>query len=77
MTTPPDAEVLIRPEVDEYDVLDYPMAEELIALGETAAAERLPQIRELLGSPGRLTSERVRRARAVPGSRPARSVSDG
>lgn len=48
----PAADVLIRPEVDEYDVLDYPMAEELIALGEAAARARLPEIRRLVATSG-------------------------
>lgn len=43
-----DPDVLIRPEVGDYDVLDYPMAEELIALGEAAAEAQLPHIRKLL-----------------------------
>lgn len=46
----PEADVLIRPEVDDYDVLDYPMAEELIALGEAAAEARLPEICRLLAA---------------------------
>lgn len=43
-----DADILIRPEVDDYDVLDYPLAEDLIALGEAAAAAQLPFIRRRL-----------------------------
>ncbi len=43
-----DAEFLIRPDVKDYEVLDYPMAHDLIALGEEAALAALPEIHETL-----------------------------
>jgi NTE family protein len=44
----PDVDVFIHPEVDQYTALDYNKAEELIEIGEFAAREKVPAIREML-----------------------------
>jgi NTE family protein len=44
----PEIDVFIHPEVHHYSPLDYDKAEELIEIGEFAAREQLPAIRELL-----------------------------
>ena len=44
----PDVDVFIHPQVQGYNALDYDKAEELIEIGEFAAREKLPAIRELL-----------------------------
>lgn len=44
----PEVGVFIHPEVDSYNALDYDRAEELIELGEFAAREKLPAIKEML-----------------------------
>lgn len=44
----PEVDVFIHPEVDQYNALDYDKAEELIEIGEFAAREQLPAIRDML-----------------------------
>ncbi len=43
-------DLLIIPEVNEYSIMDFRKAEELIELGEKAARKMLPQIRSLVDS---------------------------
>lgn len=42
------ADVVIHPEIDEYGTLDFDKGKELIALGEKAAREKLPEILKLI-----------------------------
>jgi NTE family protein len=44
----PEVDVFIHPEVHHYSPLDYEKADELIEIGEFAAREKLPAIREML-----------------------------
>ncbi|HLF29388.1 MAG TPA: patatin-like phospholipase family protein [Anaerolineae bacterium] len=44
----PEVDVFIHPKVDGFNALDYDRAEELIEIGEFAAREQLPAIREIL-----------------------------
>jgi NTE family protein len=45
----PEADVVIRPELSSFSVLDYSRAEELIAAGAAAAEAKLPELRRKLG----------------------------
>jgi NTE family protein len=43
-----DVDVFIHPEVHNYNALDYDKADELIEIGEDAARQKLPAIKEML-----------------------------
>jgi NTE family protein len=42
-----DCDILIEPMVDEYSILDFSSAEELLKIGEEAALKVIPQLKEL------------------------------
>lgn len=45
-----DADVVIRPRINDIDIADFEMRSEAIAAGERAAAEMLPAVRDAIGA---------------------------
>ncbi|MBU1983212.1 patatin-like phospholipase family protein, partial [bacterium] len=43
-------EILIRPDIEDFTIMDFARARELIALGEQAARDKLPELRALADS---------------------------
>tara|TARA_B100000674_G_scaffold262971_1_gene217160 strand:- start:1149 stop:3284 length:2136 start_codon:yes stop_codon:yes gene_type:complete len=66
------ADVLIRPRVKDYTTGQFSDFDSLIKLGETAAREKLPQIKQILASKGINGSKSINRVDAEEWSKPIR-----
>ncbi|MFZ5433707.1 MAG: patatin-like phospholipase family protein [Calditrichota bacterium] len=60
--------ILIRPAIDQFSIMDFAKARELIAVGEAAARERLPELRELADSLNKFSPPPARELPAVSDS---------